>query len=295
MNVSASLTLEGEGEPSVLIAGLFTACTGMRTKSREKNVTSVLPVVLATVLALMLARHPGGSAISGRAVDQARSQGHRGVGTPPRQLGLTSEAYAHLPDPGPAPALTGRRTDPGDPEDLHDLVDRAKAGDAEAFGQLFDHFHGPVFRQLFTLTRSRTLAEDLTSETFFKALRAMGGFALPSELFGPWLRRIARNLANDHFKASSTRRELVTSDLSFFDGVVDGPDDLLVTSLDLDALRDAMHRLPVNQRRALALRFLRERSITETAKELGCSEGAAKQLQWRGLRNLARLLRDGAG
>jgi RNA polymerase sigma-70 factor (ECF subfamily) len=161
-----------------------------------------------------------------------------------------------------------------------------------AFGILFDRYHGPVFRQLLAQTRSRALAEDLTSETFFKALRAVNGFALPSRLFGPWLRRIARNLAADHFKASRTRLEHVTSDLSYFEDLVASPEDIVVQRVDHQALREALRRLPVNQQRAVTLRFLGELSITETAEILGCSEGAAKQLQWRGLRNLSNLLRD---
>ncbi len=209
---------------------------------------------------------------------------------------MTSVLPVVLTDPvhhdhgGRRPGEQWRTADPEEPTELDDLVERAKAGESEAFGELFDHFHGPVFRQLLAQTRSRALAEDLTSETFFRALRAVHGFALPSRLFGPWLRRIARNLAADHFKSSRTRLEFVTGDLSFYEGVVDGPEDLLVESLDHEALRQALERLPVNQRRAIALRFLRQLSITETAAELGCTEGAAKQLQWRGLRNLAQLL-----
>lgn len=250
--------------------------------------TSVLPVVLAVPI-LLLVSHPGDSAMSGRVHDN----GHREVGRPPRLSWLASEAQAHLPARRGLYDGSRRPTsDPETPDDLDDLLERAKAGEAEAFGELFDHFHGLVFRQLLAQTRSRALAEDLTSETFLRALRAVGAYSLPSRLFVPWLRRIARNLAADHFKSSRTRLELVTADLSFYDGFVVGPEDLLIESLDHAALREALLQLPPNQRRAIALRFLRQLSITETALELGCTEGAAKQLQWRGLRNLARLVRD---
>jgi RNA polymerase sigma-70 factor, ECF subfamily len=57
-----------------------------------------------------------------------------------------------------------------------------------------------------------------------------------------------------------------------------------------EQLRQALARLPDNQRRAVDLRFLQQQSIAETAIALGCSEGAVKQLQWRALRNLRRLL-----
>ena len=54
------------------------------------------------------------------------------------------------------------------------LVELARGGDSEAFGQLYDHYHGSVYRFLYYRTRSTSLAEDLTSDTFVRALRAMG-------------------------------------------------------------------------------------------------------------------------
>ena len=53
------------------------------------------------------------------------------------------------------------------------LVELARTGDSDAFGMLYDHYQGSVYRFLFYRTRSSTLAEDLTSETFFRALRNM--------------------------------------------------------------------------------------------------------------------------
>jgi RNA polymerase sigma-70 factor (ECF subfamily) len=238
---------------------------------------------------LLLVRHPGDVAMLGT----VRADGHRMLGGTPRRQWLVSESAARpRVRPGSPAPVPWRRHDPPEPEDLDELLERARSGEGEAFGELFDHFHGLVFRQLLAQTRSRALAEDLTSETFFRALRAIDGFALPSPLFGPWLRRIARNLAVDHFKASRTRLELVTVDLSYFEGLVAGPEDIVMESLDHVALRTAVLRLPFNQRRVIALRFFEELSIAETSVELGCTEGAAKQLQWRGLRNLAKLMRE---
>jgi RNA polymerase sigma-70 factor (ECF subfamily) len=160
----------------------------------------------------------------------------------------------------------------------------------EAFGELFDRFHGSVYRQLHTLTRSESVAEELTSETFFRALRAMPAFSLPGHMFEPWLRRIARNLALDHFRAGRSRIELSTSDLTLLRDLANGPADVAVAVSTGEQLRQALARLPDNQRRAVDLRFLQQQSIAETAIALGCSEGAVKQLQWRALRNLRRLL-----
>src|SRR3954467_3863330 len=92
------------------------------------------------------------------------------------------------------------------------LVELARKGDSDAFGMLYDHYQASVYRFLFYRTRSGTLAEDLTSETFFRALRNMQSFRWQGKDFGAWLMTIARNLATDHFKAGRTRLELATED-----------------------------------------------------------------------------------
>lgn len=174
------------------------------------------------------------------------------------------------------------------------LVELARGGDAEAFGMLFDHYQGPVYRFLFHRTRSTTLAEDLTSETFFRALRSMSGFRWQGKDFGAWLMTIARNLATDHFKAGRTRLEMTTEDMSLHDdGHDDGPEDAVLTSLTNEVLLGALTDLPAEQRDCLVMRFLQGMSIAETAAVLGRSDGAVKQLQLRGVRNLAKLLPDG--
>ncbi len=174
------------------------------------------------------------------------------------------------------------------------LVELARKGDADAFGMLFDHYHGPVYRFLVHRTRSTTLAEDLTSETFFRALRSMSGFRWQGKDFGAWLMTIARNLATDHFKSGRTRLEMTTEDMSFHDGGThEGPEDAVLASLTNEALLGALTELPGEQRDCLVMRFLQGMSIAETAAVLGRSDGAVKQLQLRGVRNLAKLLPDG--
>ena len=173
------------------------------------------------------------------------------------------------------------------------LVELARGGDKEAFGLLFDHYHGPVFRFLFYRTRSQVLAEDLASETFFRALRSMNGFRWQGKDFGAWLMTIARNLATDHFKAGRTRLELTTDDMGLHDDTTDGPETEVLTGLTNEALRDSLDALPDEQRDCLIMRFLQGMSIAETAAVLGRTDGAIKQLQLRGVRNLAKLVPEG--
>jgi RNA polymerase sigma-70 factor, ECF subfamily len=173
------------------------------------------------------------------------------------------------------------------------LVELARKGDSDAFGMLYDHYQGSVYRFLFYRTRSSTLAEDLTSETFFRALRNMQNFRWQGKDFGAWLMTIARNLATDHFKAGRTRLELSTEDMGVHDDATEGPEHSVLASLTNELLLKALTELPSEQKDCLIMRFLQGMSIAETAGVLGRSEGAVKQLQLRGVRNLAKLMPEG--
>ncbi|TIC80263.1 sigma-70 family RNA polymerase sigma factor [Nocardioides sp. GY 10127] len=185
-------------------------------------------------------------------------------------------------------------TSAADRERLIALVELARKGDAEAFGLLYDHYQSSVYRFLYYRTRSVQLAEDLTSETFFRALRSMQGFRWQGRDFGAWLMTIARNLATDHFKASRTRLELTTEDMGLHDDADDAtPEALALEGLTHEVLVDALRQLPDEQRDCVVMRFLQGLSIAEVAEALGRSEGAVKQLQLRGVRNLAKLMPEG--
>ena len=71
---------------------------------------------------------------------------------------------------------------------------------------------------------SQALAEDLTSETFFRALRSMSTFRWQGKDFGAWLMTIARNLTTDHYKSGRTRLEMTTEDMSPHDSATEGPE-----------------------------------------------------------------------
>lgn len=173
------------------------------------------------------------------------------------------------------------------------LVDLARDGDAEAFGQLYDHYVSTVYRFLFYRVRSHALAEDLTSETFFRALRSMSSFSWQGRDFGAWLVTIGRNLVADHFKSSRQRLEMTTDDLSEHDSCTVGTEDEVIAGLTNDILMTTLAQLAPDQQECLVMRFLQGMSIAETASALQRSDGAVKQLQLRAVRNLAKLLPEG--
>ena len=201
-------------------------------------------------------------------------------------LAMVSES-ASTPVPGRSRSRIDRGVVP-DGEALAGLVSAATQGDAEAFAELYAQHRASIYWLLLSTMRSTTLADDLTSETFCRAWAAMSQFRLDEHYFAAWLHRIARNLATDHFRSRARALELATADLSDLQAdVVAGADESL-SGVHSEELGVALSLLPPDQRRCLMLRYFDGFSIATTAEILGRSEGAVKQLQWRGLRNLAK-------
>jgi RNA polymerase sigma-70 factor (ECF subfamily) len=226
-----------------------------------------------------------GAMVSG----QRREGGSHGAGGP----GSAAVPGGHHNDHGDADLATSSAEDAAVASRLIALVELARNGDKDAFGQLYDHYQPSVYRFLYYRVGSMTLAEDLTAETFFRALRSMHSFRWQGKDFGAWLMTIARNLTADHFKAGRTRLEQTTEDMQTLDTTSDGPEVEVLSSLTNEALLRALGELPTEQRECLIMRFLQGLSIAETAEILGRSSGAVKQLQLRGVRNLAKLIPPG--
>jgi RNA polymerase sigma-70 factor (ECF subfamily) len=170
------------------------------------------------------------------------------------------------------------------------LVALAQQGDAEAFGQVYDAYVDSVYRYLYYRVGSHALAEDLTSETFLRALRRIDSFSWQGKDIGAWFTTIARNLVADHVKSSRFKLEVSTADMLDADRADDGIEDEVLGRLQSATLLDAVRRLKPEQQECVVLRFLQGLSVAETAAVLGRSEGAVKQLQLRAVRALARLL-----
>ena len=170
------------------------------------------------------------------------------------------------------------------------LVERAQDGDGEAFGKLYDAYLDTVYRYIYYRVSNRALAEDLTSETFLRALRRISTFTWQGRDFGAWLVTIARNLVADHFKSSRHRLEVPTGEMLDSDQTEPSPEESVLAYLSNRALLDAVKQLNSQQQECVTLRFLHGLSVAETAQIMGKNDGAIKTLQYRAIRTLARLL-----
>ena len=220
--------------------------------------------------------------------------GRRPVPSPrPSPVPRTSDA-GHAAEE-PAEAAVATVVLPADPDgsDVWALVHRAQNGDAEAFGELYDHYVTMVHRYVYHRVGDRATAEDVTSETFVRALRRIDSLSFQGRDVGAWLVTIARNIVLDHVKSSRYRLEVATADMRDADRATDGPEDYVVARLTNEQLLACVRQLGSEQQECIALRFLQGMSVSETAQIMGKKEGAIKALQHRAVRRLAGLLPEG--
>lgn len=203
-------------------------------------------------------------------------------------------------DDGDSSAMTSADA-PTPDVDVWSLVSKAQKGDQDAFGQLYDQYVDTVYRYVFFRVGDRELAEDVTSETFLRALRRIESVSYQGRDVGAWFVTIARNLILDHVKSSRHRREVVTGEIADAGAVPffsehrgdHGPESSLLASSQRELLLVAITELGSDQRECIVLRFLQGLSVSETATIMQRNEGAVKALQHRAVRRLAKLLPQG--
>jgi RNA polymerase sigma-70 factor (TIGR02952 family) len=241
---------------------------------------------------------PGGpQAAPGPASDDvppvAGSTHHGNVVTDPLPVAAAAPDETPAACAAPPREPTGEDGGQSSGVDVWDLVRRAQAGDAEAFGELYDHYVSLVHRYAHHRVGDRATAEDVTSETFVRALRRIDTLSFQGRDVGAWLITIARNIIRDQVKSSRYRLEVSTADMRDADTATDGPEDAVVRRLTNEELVACIRRLGSEQQECLALRFLHGLSVSETAQVMGKREGAIKALQHRAVRRLAALLPEG--
>jgi RNA polymerase sigma-70 factor, ECF subfamily len=221
--------------------------------------------------------------------------GVSGAGTLVPGPSASTETVSPDSAPDTAPDTEPLAAPEGDTAVAIALVQRAQAGDAEAFGELYDRYVDLVYRYVYYRVSSAQLAEDLTSETFLRALRRISSFTWQGRDVGAWFVTIARNLIADHYKSGRYRLELTTDDVSESGAalVTEGPEGAVLEAMQNKVLLEAVKQLGPEQQECIVLRFLQGLSVAETAQAMGKNEGAIKALQYRAIRTLGRLLPEG--
>ena len=169
-----------------------------------------------------------------------------------------------------------------------ELVARLKANDDAAYREVVARFGDPLYGYIYSLTGDHHLSEDILSETYLRMVEKIDTYTFYGAPFKAWLYRIAHNLAINAVKRAS--RLVGAEALETAAPPVDDPATTIAARLEVDALRSALGTLTEEQQQVVMLRFVAEQSTAEVAQALEKTENAIKQLQFRALRSLGRLL-----
>ena len=169
-----------------------------------------------------------------------------------------------------------------------ELVAHLKANDDAAYREVVARFGPPLYGYIYSLTGDHHLSEDILSETYLRMVEKIDTYSFYGAPFKAWLYRIAHNLAITTLKR--VQRLVGAEVLETAAPPVDDPALTIAARLEADELRTALAELTEDQQQVVMLRFVAEQSTAEVAQALEKTENAVKQLQFRALRSLARVL-----
>lgn len=162
-----------------------------------------------------------------------------------------------------------------------------------AFGELYDRHVDAIYRYIAHRLGPGPEAEDLTGAVFLRALRALPEYRWQGVGFRHWLYRIAGNVVRDYWRRQ--RPQLPLGEAAEIAASSPGPADVAEERELYAELRHCVRRLPATQQEAVELRFGQELSYAEVGNVLGKSESAARQLVYRAVTALRRMMGGDSG
>lgn len=153
---------------------------------------------------------------------------------------------------------------------LADTIARARAGDAEAWGEIYRLYAAAVFRFCRRALPTREDAEDATTEIFLKVQEKLAQYDAQRP-FAAWLYKVSANHCWDILRRRRIRQDLETEGVETMP--LEHPDpsqlDQLIADRSGAQVRSALDRLPRRARMALVLRYYSDMSYDEIAETLG--------------------------
>jgi RNA polymerase sigma-70 factor (ECF subfamily) len=178
--------------------------------------------------------------------------------------------------------------------DERSLIQRASRLEQEALVEVFDCYHAGIYRYAIRLTGDAHLAEECTSETFLRYLRALHNGAGPREHLQAYLYRIAHNWITDHYRSNGSYTE-VPLELDRHEDLMAEPAAATDNKNERNRVRAALKALTPDQRQVVTLKYIEGWDNDQIAQTLQKPVGAVKSLQHRALGSLRRLLSETEG
>ena len=176
-------------------------------------------------------------------------------------------------------------------EDL--LLERAQQGDRAALEELCHREWRGVYAIAYGSLGNVSEAQDLTQETFLRALKSLHLYRNTGKPFSAWLATIARNLIRDGWRKRRHGSVGLDAAMELVSGEA-GPEDRAVATDEQQRLRAALASLPSDYQTVIRLRIYDGLPAADTARVMGRTPAAIRQLQHRALSALRGALAEGS-
>jgi RNA polymerase sigma-70 factor (ECF subfamily) len=173
-----------------------------------------------------------------------------------------------------------------------ELVEQARNGNRQALNQLVHLYWQPLYRYIFYKVRHKEETEELTQDTFLKAITYLPKYEERGISFHSFLLRVATNLITDHWRRKSRSGEWLPLTEALILRDEEGPDEVAILGERKALIDAAIEMLPEEQKRVVILRLIEGRSIKEVADIMRKSEGALKMLQQRALQGIRKRIQE---
>lgn len=175
------------------------------------------------------------------------------------------------------------------PIELKKLIDASKAGDTEAFGELYDSLYDRMYAYVYRRVFDQQMAEDITAVVFYRIMRTITKFKWQHEGgFYAWIFRIAAHEIARYFRQQG-RYVLPEDWLSVTEMVSDerpAQDEIVARDERFCALHKSLSKLPSKLREVVELYYFAHLSHALIAEAMNISEGTARVRLHRGLEKL---------
>jgi len=181
-------------------------------------------------------------------------------------------------------------------EEQRQLVEKAK-NDMLAFGELYEQYYSPILGYILRRTGRLEIAQDITSEVFYKALNNLHQFRWRDVPFSSWLYRIAGNEVVNYFRNNHNHSSLdnISDSISDPDSTVEN--EIIEAEAEIKrhedylALHESISKLPAKYQEVITLRYFEHKQLREISLIMGKREGTIKSLLHRGIERLRVIMK----
>jgi RNA polymerase sigma-70 factor (ECF subfamily) len=176
-------------------------------------------------------------------------------------------------------------------KEIKKLVKKAKGGEPDSFGLIYDYYLTRVYRFVFLKVTNKEEAEDITQQVFMKAWEALPRFESEGSPFVSWIFRIARNTVIDFYRTKKHNLSL-DEGIGVDDVLENSPEDIFFQNQEKAQVIKALENLTDDQKEVVTLRFVEGFSYKEISAITEKNQASLRIMQHRAIKKLKEVYKE---